>query len=284
MTLNIKIVKPYLHLMRLDRPIGTLLLLWPTLIALWLASNGHPDTKLIVIFVLGVILMRAAGCVFNDYADRDFDPFVSRTKARPLATGVVKPKQAMLLFSCLMAGGLALALHLSRNTIVLAFVGAILILIYPFAKRFTSYPQLILGLAFAWGIPMAYMEVQGGIPLETWLLYSSVLFWVVAYDTQYAMVDKTDDLRIGIKSTAITFGNYDKAIILGLHLLMLTGMLLIGIGRNLGNTYFIGLIITLGLVIYQQILIKDRNPKNCFKAFLNNNYIGAIIFCSLILR
>lgn len=283
MTLNINIVKPYLHLMRVDRPIGTFLLLWPTLIALWLASNGRPSAKILLIFVLGVIIMRAAGCVLNDYVDRDFDPHVSRTKTRPLASGQTTPKRALVLFIILLSTAFILSLCLNLKTIILSFVGAGLTSIYPFSKRFTFYPQFILGLAFAWSIPMVYTEVQGCIASETWLLYASILFWVMAYDTQYAMVDKIDDLRLGIKSTAITFGNYDKAIIFSLQLLMLLGFIIIGIIKNFGIFYFLGLALALCLAVYQQWLIKDRVPERCFAAFLNNNYIGALIFCGLIL-
>ena len=269
--------------MRVDRPIGTLLLLWPTLIALWLASDGRPSSKTVLIFVLGVIIMRAAGCVINDYIDRDIDPYIARTKSRPLAQGLVSPTKALVLFIVLLAVAFILALQLKVQTILLAVIGLGLVIIYPFTKRFSSYPQLVLGLAFAWSIPMAYAEIQGKIGIEAWFLYLSILSWVISYDTQYAMVDKVDDLKIGIKSTAITFGLYDKLIIFSLHLVMLSGFVIIGLVKNFGALYFVGLSITLCLVIYQQWLIKDRIPEQCFAAFLNNNYVGAIIYFGLLL-
>lgn len=282
MTLNIHIVKPYLHLMRLDRPIGTLLLLWPTLIALWLAADNRPDPKLVLIFALGVLIMRAAGCVINDYADRDFDPFVARTKNRPLAVGAVSAQNAKILCGILFILAFMLVLNLNPAVIGLSFVGAGLALIYPFAKRFTYYPQFILGLAFSWGIPMVYAQVQGELGLECWLLYLSTMAWVVAYDTQYAMVDKNDDLKIGIKSTAIIFGDLDKAIIFSLQILSLVGFAIIGAINSLDYSYFFGLLLALSLVIYQQWLIKDRSPALCFKAFINNNYFGAVIFIGVL--
>lgn len=281
MTLNIHIVKPYLQLMRLDRPIGTLLLLWPTLIALWLATNGQPNAKILIIFVLGVIIMRAAGCVINDYADREIDPHVARTKNRPLARGAISSTHARLLFIYLLTLAFLLVLNLNIKTIALSAVGAVLAIIYPFSKRFTDYPQLVLGLAFAWSVPLVYVEVLGQIGVEPWLLYVSILTWVVAYDTQYALVDKADDLKIGVKSTAISFGAYDKIVILVLQLATLLGMIVIGITRGLGGIYFTGLLAALSVAIYQQWLIRQREPACCFAAFVSNNYFGALIFCGL---
>jgi len=279
---DIATIKPYLELMRLHRPIGTFLLLWPTLIALWLASDGTPRFKTLLIFVLGVVIMRAAGCVINDFADRNIDPYVPRTKTRPLAKKVITEKEALRLFLLLLAVAFVLALLLKTQAILLSTVAVLLAIIYPFAKRYTNYPQFILGLAFSWSIPMAYAQVQGGMSSETWLLYVSTMLWVVAYDTQYAMVDKRYDLKIGVKSTAIAFGNYDKIIIFCLQLLFLLGLIIIGVDKDLNHSYFVGLLIALGLAIYQQWLIRDSEPENCFAAFLNNNYIGAIIFCGLL--
>jgi 4-hydroxybenzoate polyprenyltransferase len=281
MNLNINIVKPYLHLMRIDRPIGTLLLLWPTLIALWLASNGSPSFAKVIIFVSGVCIMRAAGCIINDLADRDFDRYVARTKNRPLAINAISVRAACILFGLLLTLAFFLVLHLSNKTLILSLVALALALIYPFAKRFTDYPQFVLGMAFAWSIPMVYIEVSGQIGLEACLLYLSILAWVIAYDTQYAMVDKEDDIKIGIKSTAITFGSYDRYIIFSLQVLTLVGLCAIGIATHLRWCYFVGLGIALGLTIYQQSLIKERVPKRCMQAFLNNNYFGAVIFLGL---
>lgn len=275
-------IKPYIYLMRLNRPIGILLLLWPTLIALWLASNGKPDYKIVSIFVLGVIVMRSAGCVINDYADRDIDPFVSRTKNRPLANGTITVHRARILFTLLMLIAFILVVHLSFYTIALSSVGAILAILYPYAKRFTSYPQIVLGMAFGWSIPMVYAQVQHSLDIQTWLLYLSNLLWVVAYDTEYAMVDKEDDLKIGVKSTAIAFGRYDQIIILCLQLLCIMGYVIIGILNQLNQYYYIGLALAVALIIYQQWLIKDRLQDKCMQAFLNNAYLGAAIFAGVI--
>lgn len=275
-------VQPYIHLIRFHKPIGTFLLLWPTLIALWLASAGQPESRTVIIFALGVIVMRAAGCVINDYADRDFDKHVVRTKYRPITSGQIAPKVALMVFAVLMLCALSLALQLKFYTLMLAGVAAFLAIIYPFAKRFTAYPQFILGLAFAWSIPMVYAEVQGAVNLEAWLLFAATLAWVVAYDTQYAMADKADDLRLGIKSTALAFGSYDKVIILALQLLSVGLFLLIGMQRLLAWPFFTALAVCLGLVAYQQWLIKDRDPSKCLAAFLNNNYFGALVFLGLL--
>lgn len=274
----ITVVRPYIALMRLDRPIGTFLLLWPTLIALWLASNGAPKLTTLIVFIIGVILMRSAGCVINDYADREFDVHVIRTQQRPLAAQIITAKNALLLYATLIFIGAALVLQLSLNTIGLATVAVLLASIYPFAKRFTNYPQVILGLAFAWSIPMAYMEVTQQLTMETWLLFGSTIMWVVAYDTQYAMADKADDLKVGIKSTAIAFGQFDRLIIFILQICALIGFSYIGLRRGFNVWYYACISIAGGLVGYQQVLIKDRNPKKCFAAFLNNNYFGAIIY------
>lgn len=278
----IKILQPYIKLMRLNSPIGIYLLLWPTLMALWLASDGMPDLKIFGIFTAGVVIMRSCGCVINDFADRDFDQHVERTKNRPLAAKQIHPQAALLLFGGLLFLAFLLASKLNFKTMMLASVAAALAIIYPFSKRFTKYPQVILGLAFAWSIPMAYMQIQQHIPVEAWVLLASIMCWVVAYDTLYAMADKADDLKIGIQSTAITFGAYDKQIIFLLHSLALHGFVFIGVRLNFIAQYFVGLLIALCIAMYQQFLIKDRDPKLCLEAFLNNYWFGAAIFWGIV--
>ncbi len=280
--MNIAVLNPYLALMRVDRQIGTLLLLWPTLWGLWLASNGQPDLKNSVTFILGVIVMRAAGCVINDYADRNFDGKVSRTAQRPLATQKLAPCNALMLFGALLSIALVLALQLHWKTLALSVIAAILTIIYPFAKRFTNYPQVILGAAFAWGIPMVYMQLQNQLPPQAVILFLSTLAWVVAFDTQYAMADKSDDVKIGIKSTAIAFGNYDRIMIAILQILSIAGLCWIGNTQQLAWPYYLALACALVLSMYQQILIKDKEPKKCIKAFLNNNYFGMLVFVGFI--
>lgn len=271
----------YALLMRLHRPIGILLLLWPTLWALWIASSGHPNLLVMTVFILGVILMRSAGCVINDYADRKIDPHLRRTRERPLAAGRVSEREALTLFVvlCLLAFGLVLLMN--TLTIMLSIVAALLAATYPFMKRYTHWPQVYLGAAFGWSIPMAFAAQTGSVPLWVWWLFLTNVLWTVAYDTMYAMADRAEDLVIGVKSTAILFGKADKAIVAGLHILVL--LLLFGIGQqiNLGKFYHLGLLIAAGLAIYQQWLIKDRQPKQCFQAFLNNNWIGAAIFAGI---
>lgn len=264
--------------MRLNRPIGIFLLLWPTLIALWFASNGHPDLRTVVIFALGVVIMRSAGCVINDYADRDFDIHVKRTKHRPLTSKAIAPQQGLWLFFALLSAAFLLVLQLNLYTILLAIIAAALAISYPFTKRFFNYPQLILGFAFAWSIPMAYTQVQGRVPMEAWGLFVATVAWVIAYDTQYAMADKADDLRLGIKSTAITFGKYDKGIIFLLQMLCLIMFAYIGWQRETNLIFYVGLGICLVLSLYQQWLIWDRIPARCFAAFLQNNYFGMLLF------
>lgn len=281
--LNTTTIQPYIQLMRLDRPIGTLLLLWPTLIALWLAFDGRPDPKTLLIFIAGVIVMRAAGCVINDFADRNIDSHVARTRGRPMAKKTITEKKALRLFMLLLAIAFILVLNLKQSVITLSMVAVSLAIVYPFVKRISNYPQFVLGMAFSWSIPMVYAQSPTGITSETWLLYISNLLWVMAYDTQYAMVDKKYDLKIGVKSTAIAFGNFEKIIIFALQLLFIFGLIIIGVDRDLEHSYFMGLLLALCLTLYQQWLIKDRVPENCFFAFLNNNYVGAIIFCGLCL-
>lgn len=264
--------------MRFHKPIGTLLLLWPTLIALYLAAKGQPNLTLILIFCSGVIIMRAAGCVINDYADHELDRHVTRTKQRPLAAQQLAPQAALKLFIVLLALASCLALQLSFNTLLLAMVAASLTIIYPFMKRISGYPQFVLGLAFAWSIPIAYMQVNNKLSIETWLLFVSIMAWVIAYDTQYAMADKIDDLNIGIKSTAISFANYDKVIIFLLQVLCLIGFISLGIIKNFAMQFYLLLGLAFTLVLYQQWLIKDRLPARCMTAFLNNNYFGMLLF------
>jgi 4-hydroxybenzoate polyprenyltransferase len=274
---------PYIRLMRLDRPIGNFLLLWPTLWALWAAAGGLPKLDVLLVFVLGVLLMRAAGCVINDYADRDFDGQVERTKHRPLATGEVTAKQALALFAVL--GLIAFALVLTQNwlTIQLSFVGMALAALYPFTKRVTHLPQFVLGAAFGWATPMAFAAQTGELPPITWLMFGITLVWTVAYDTMYAMVDRADDLKAGIKSTAILFGRFDRLAIGLLQAFTLGLLFLVGQIQGLNEWFFLSLLLAGLLAAYQQYLIKDRERDLCFKAFLNNNHFGAVVFLGLLL-
>jgi len=274
----------YARLMRLHKPIGAFLLLWPTLWALWLACAGHPTPKLFTVFVAGVFVMRAAGCVANDFADRGFDPHVMRTRDRPLATGEVSVKEAVALFVVL--GLLALALVLTLNTLSLelAAVGMVLAVTYPFMKRYTYLPQPYLGLAFGWGIPMTYAAATGKVPPEAWLIFIANILWATVYDTMYAMVDRRDDLKIGVKSTAILFGAMDKTIIGVLQGLLLLNLVLVGTRLELGGAYYVGLLFALGFALYEQYLIRKREPEKCFQAFLNNNWFGAAVFAGILLN
>jgi len=272
----------YALLMRLHRPIGIYLLLWSTLWAVWLAGNGHPSVFITLIFIAGVVLMRSAGCVINDYADRDFDPHVQRTRDRPLATGRVSAKEALGLFIvlCLLAFGLVL--QLNDLTIQLSVIALLLAAMYPFTKRYTYLPQLFLGAAYSWSIPMAFAAQLNEIPNIAWWLFTANLLWTVAYDTMYAMVDKQDDLKIGVKSTAILFGNADKLIIALLQLAVFILLIMVGIQENLGRIYFVGLAIASLFVFYQHWLIRHREPERCFQAFLNNHWLGATIFIGIV--
>ena len=273
----------YKQLMRLDKPIGILLLLWPTLWALWLAAKGAPDSIILWVFILGTVLMRSAGCVINDYADQDFDPHVERTKNRPLATRVVSSKEALLLAVGLSFCAFLLILNLNSLTILLSICALFLAASYPFTKRFFAIPQAYLGIAFSFGIPMAFAAQTNAIPVIAWLLMAANLLWVIAYDTEYAIVDKTDDLKIGIKTSAITFGRFDVAGIMLCHIIFIGLMFCVGQIQNLGVAYYLSLSITLGLIMYQYYLIRDRKPADCFKAFLHNNWVGAIIFIGIAL-
>ncbi|MCR4346324.1 MAG: 4-hydroxybenzoate octaprenyltransferase [Sulfuricaulis sp.] len=270
-------------LMRLHRPIGILLLLWPTLWALWIAGQGSPDVQVAIVFVLGVVLMRSAGCVINDYADRNFDPHVARTRERPIAAGRVSPREALVLFAVLCLMAFALVLVLNRLTVLLSFFGAFLAATYPFLKRYTHLPQFYLGVAFGWGIPMAFAAQTGGVPPLAWILFGANVFWAVAYDTAYAMVDREDDLKVGVKSTAILFGRYDRMMIFLFHMAAIALLALVGTLAHLGLGYYAGLTVAFGLAIYQQRLIRRRDPDGCFRAFLNNNWLGAAVFAGIVL-
>lgn len=273
----------YCRLMRINKPIGALLLLWPTLWALWLAGKEAPNIYILIIFIVGVFLMRAAGCVINDFADRNFDGYVERTRSRPMPSGAVTEKESKILFLTLVTISFLLVLTLNKLTIALSVAAVILAWMYPFMKRFTHLPQVILGIAFGWSIPMAYAAVSEVLPLSCWLLLLANICWTVAYDTQYAMVDRNDDLKIGVKSTAILFGRYDK-IIIGL-LQFATILLLVGIGylNELSGPFYWSLLLVGALFIYQQQLIALRERDKCFQAFMNNNYVGLVIFLGLLM-
>ncbi|GGI97044.1 4-hydroxybenzoate octaprenyltransferase [Shewanella hanedai] len=274
-------VEVYLRLARMDRPIGTLLLMWPCLMALVLAAGGMPDLKVLVIFILGVVVMRGCGCIINDYADRNLDAHVERTKSRPLASGEVSVKEALMLF--VVMGLLAFGLVLMLNPLVvqLSFVGIILTIIYPFTKRFTNMPQMFLGVVWSWSIPMAYAAQTGEVPAEAWWLFAANWCWTVAYDTMYAMVDRDDDLKVGIKSTAILFGKYDRQIIALFQFAALGCFITAGWAADRGLVYALGIITFIGFSLYQQKLIYGRERAPCFKAFLNNNWAGLSLFIAL---
>lgn len=273
--------KQYWLLARFDRPIGILILLWPALWALWVASNGQPDTLVLTVICAGVILMRAAGCVINDYADRDFDPHVERTKQRPIAAGKVTPKEALIFFIVLTLIAFALVLLLNTYTILLSFVGAFLAASYPFMKRYTQLPQAYLGIAFGWAVSMSFSAQMNAIPAVAWVMYLAVILWALVYDTMYAMVDKDDDIKIGVKSTAILFGQYDRHIMAVLQIIIIGLLITVGIMQHSGLAYYIGLLVAAGLSVYQQILIVNRDKALCFKAFLNNNWFGLAVFIGL---
>ncbi|BAU46682.1 4-hydroxybenzoate polyprenyltransferase [Sulfurifustis variabilis] len=274
-------LREYALLMRLHRPIGILLLAWPTLWALWIAGEGRPDAKVLAVFLAGIALMRSAGCVINDYADRDFDPHVERTRDRPIAAGRVSPNEALALFAVLALVAFGLVLLLNALTIALAFVGAFLAITYPFLKRYTHLPQFYLGAAFGWGVPMAFAAQTGTVPPLGWLLFAANIFWSVAYDTEYAMVDRDDDLRIGVKSTAILFGSLDRLMVGVAHAGTLGLLALVGVLGDLGIPYYVGLAGAAGTALYQQRLIAGRERAGCFRAFLNNNWLGAAVFAGL---
>ncbi|MDJ0761115.1 MAG: 4-hydroxybenzoate octaprenyltransferase [Woeseiaceae bacterium] len=274
----------YGRLIRIDRPVGIYLLLWPTLWALWVASDGSPNEGLFAIFVVGVIVMRSAGCVLNDYVDRNIDPYVERTRSRPIASGAVSPAEALTLFVALALIAIGLASMLNRQAQMLTIVAAALTVIYPFIKRYVSVPQFILGAAFGWAVPMAFAASTGETPRVAWLMFGAALVWAVIYDTFYAMVDREDDLKIGVKSTAILFGDADLFIIGVLQLVMLLALVLIGTQVGLGFWYFLSLVVAAGMMLYHQRLAKDRERDGCFKAFLHNHYIGMVVFIGIVLH
>lgn len=275
--------KKYFELMRFHKPIGIYLLLWPTLWGVWAAADGWPSTKMLCVFVLGTILMRAAGCVINDIADRNFDLHVKRTAQRPLTSGQISLKEAWCVFVICLFLSFVLVLFLNTFAIFLAFIGAGLAILYPFTKRWIDAPQLVLGFAFAWGIPMAYAAIQQELPWQCWYLCSLVVILAVAYDTLYAMVDKEDDLKIGIKSTAILFGNWDKKIVFSLQVIVWVGLLLFGILQNYSWTYEVIIFFSIGFFIYQQKLIKNRRPEKCFQAFLNHHWFALWVWIGFVI-
>jgi 4-hydroxybenzoate polyprenyltransferase len=267
----------------MDRPIGTWLLMWPTLWALWIAADGIPSLALLLIFSLGVFIMRSAGCVINDFADRKIDRHVARTKNRPITSGKVSSREALGLFAVLISIAFLLVLFLNVYTILLSVGALILALIYPFMKRYTHYPQVVLGMAFSWSIPMAFAAQLGKVPLLAWVLYGLTILWIVAYDTMYAMVDREDDVKIGVKSTAIVFADADRLIIAVLQLAFLLGMLWVAGYLDAGVFFYLGIYAAAGFAIYQQYLIKNREQSACLKAFLNNNWFGMFIFIGIFL-
>lgn len=275
-------LQQYWLLARFDKPIGILILLWPTLWALWIAGNGKPDLMVLTVFVLGVVLMRAAGCVINDYADKDFDPHVDRCKLRPIAAGKVSPKEALIVFAVLCLTAFALVLLMNWYTIGLSFIGAFLAASYPFMKRFTHLPQAYLGAAFGFAVPMSFAAQTNEIPLVGWILYLAVLLWALVYDTMYAMVDIEDDLKIGVKSTAILFGKRVREITATLQLIILALLITVGMLQQLPWPYYLGLAVASGFSVYQQKLIFHFHKPDCFKAFLNNNWFGLVVFVGLL--
>jgi len=275
--------RQYAMLMRLDKPIGIWLLLWPTLWALWIAGDGRPDPRIFLVFVVGVVIMRSAGCVINDFADRNIDGQVARTRDRPLASGQVAPAEAIVLFIALGLIALALVLTLDRLTQALAIVGAVLTIAYPFAKRLIAAPQLILGAAFGWSIPMVFAAQTGAVPRLAWLIWLAVVVWAVIYDTIYAMVDREDDRKLGVKSTAILFAGADVFIITLLQVILMLAFWLIGAAAHLGRWYVAGTLVAAVLFGYQYWLIRRREPERCFRAFLNNHYVGAAVFIGILL-
>jgi 4-hydroxybenzoate polyprenyltransferase len=278
----------YSQLMRLNRPIGIGLLLWPTLWALWIAAlgvpgqQGTPALKLLVVFIAGTIVMRSAGCVINDFADRNIDPHVKRTRGRPLASRQVSPYEALGLFAVLVALALWLVMQLDARTVRFSFIGAALTVAYPFTKRFFPLPQFWLGAAFGWAVPMAFVATLGGVPRLGWLLFIVTVLWAAVYDTQYAMVDRDDDLRIGVQSTAIAFGDMDKLLVGAMQLMVLLGLAFTGRALGFGWPYWTGLVAAAGLFAWQQWLIRERERDGCFRAFLNNNWVGLVVLGGII--
>jgi 4-hydroxybenzoate polyprenyltransferase len=277
-------IRDLVEVARLHRPIGIWLLLWPVLWALWIAGASHPTPRVLVIFVLGTVAMRSAGCVINDLADRDFDPFVKRTRDRPIASRRLAPHEALLWFLVLIGAALALVLQLDEKTVRMSVIGAMLAVSYPFFKRFFPLPQFYLGVAFSWGVPMVFMAEMGAIPRVAWIIFFAGIIWAAIYDTMYAMVDRDDDLKIGVKSSAIAFGDMDRIIIGLLQLLMLFALYLVGTNMEFGWWYNAGLVGAAVFFAYQQWRIRERLPASCFQAFLNNHYVGLSIFIGILLE
>lgn len=271
----------YAQLIRFDKPIGTLLLLWPALWALWIANNGTPSIHLLLVFILGSFFTRSAGCIINDYADRDVDRYVDRTRNRPITSGQITVEDALTFMGVLLFLAFILVLTTNHLTVLLAFVGVLLALIYPFMKRYTYVPQFFLGLPFSWGIPMAFAATLGTVPVIAWLLFLANIIWVVIFDTIYAMVDREDDIRVGIKSTAILFAEADTTIIGILQFIFIAVLILVGQQLKLDVFYYTGLVFILLFFVYQQFLIKDRTAEKCFQAFLSNNYVGMTLFLAI---
>lgn len=275
-------LRAYLRLIRADRPIGIFLLMWPALWALWIAGNGNPPWRVVLIFVVGVALMRSAGCAINDFADRHFDSQVRRTRDRPLATGLISPAEALGVFAVLILLAFGVVLFLNATTIAMSLVALVLAVIYPFMKRYTHLPQLFLGAAFGWAVPMAFTALGDAVPAIGWWLFAATVLWALIYDTQYAMLDRDDDLRIGVKSTAILFGRWDRMAVLLMQGLLLGLLGWIGLMAGRGALYGVGLALGAALMVYQQYLIRDRSRGGCFQAFLNNNYFGMLVFSGLV--
>jgi 4-hydroxybenzoate polyprenyltransferase len=271
----------YERLIRLDKPIGTLLLLWPTLWAVWLASHGKPRVDILLIFVVGTLLMRSAGCAINDYADRDYDRHVERTRERPLATGEIQPYEALALAALLAAAAFALVLFLNWLAILLSFMGLAIAAAYPFTKRFFALPQAFLGVAFGFGIPMAYAAIQWRLPLECWILFAANICYAFAYDTEYAMVDRDDDKRLGIRTSALTLGRWDVAAVMASYAGMLALLLVLGLNMRLAWPYYLGLLAAAAMMGYHGYLIRDRSREGCFKAFRHNNWVGGAVFAGI---
>mgnify|MGYP001578796755 CR=1 FL=1 len=273
----------YERLVRLDKPIGSLLLLWPTLWAAWLAWGGWPRWDYLLIFVLGTLLMRSAGCAVNDYADRRFDARVERTRNRPLAAGEIEPWEALAVGAFFAIAAFGLVLYLNRLALLLSFAALVIAVIYPFTKRFFALPQAWLGIAFSFGVPMAYAAMRGHLPLECWWLMAAAFFWIMAYDTEYAMVDRDDDVRIGIRTSAIVFGRFDVAAVMASYAMMLALLASLGAKLVLGWTFYAGLAAAAALMGYHWRLIRTRTRENCFRAFMHNNWVGAAIFLGIVL-
>ena len=273
--MSCKKILPYFRLMRFDKPIGFFLLLWPTLIALWLAGKGNPNPKIVSIFILGVLVMRSVGCSINDLADRKFDGFVTRTQDRPIVSGAISPRSAVLLIIILLILAFLLVLQLNFFTFQLSLIALFITFFYPLMKRYTHFPQVVLGAAFGMAVPMSFAAITNTIPNSAWILYFAVLLWTVAFDTEYAMKDRTEDIKLGLKSTAIFFGKWDRLMIGLLQIMTLALMALLGSQCKLKGIYFLGILISIVFIVYQHYLLKDRDPNLCFKAFLNNHYLGA---------